>query len=281
MYTVILMTMIVSLAGCQREDASPTPLPATGYTDIAYGKDPAQKMDIYLPEGRNASTKTIFLLHGGAWISGDKKDFASYVSLLKKQLPSYAIVNLNYRLANETGNHFPAQENDILAAVKFVLDKRKEYSISDQYVLLGASAGAHLSLLQAYKHHQPYKAGAVISFFGPTDLKKMYRSQSNSFYQYAMQTLIGGTPESAPEKFDQSSPLFYAHEGAVPTLLLHGGRDRLVPVAHSERLQTTLQSAKMPVELKVFPSEGHGVWSQQHMNEAFSIVTQFLDKHLD
>src|SRR5690242_1320535 len=86
---------------CQKDQgAGPVPLSAETKLNIAYGSDPTQNMDIYLPSGRTtASTKVIILVHGGGWNQGDKSDFTAYVDTLKKRLPGYAVFNINYRLA--------------------------------------------------------------------------------------------------------------------------------------------------------------------------------------
>ncbi|MFN2440637.1 MAG: prolyl oligopeptidase family serine peptidase, partial [Chitinophagaceae bacterium] len=99
---------------------------------------------------------------------------------------------------------------------------------------LGASAGAHLALLHAYKYSEPAKIQSVVSFFGPTDLISMYNSITNSYYQWAMQILVGGTPANNINAFTQSSPLFFANHKSCPTLLLHGAKDPIVPVSHSK-----------------------------------------------
>ena len=152
-------------------------LPSATYLNVAYGPDPKQVMDIYLPAGREkASTKVMLLIHGGSWSGGDKQSFQAYVDSLQQYLPDFAFVNMNYRLATYTANRFPAQENDVKAALTFVMDKAGEYNISHNVVLLGASAGAHLALLQAYKYTDPVKVQAVISFFGPADMEDIYNN---------------------------------------------------------------------------------------------------------
>src|SRR5687768_15927623 len=88
-------------------------LPAKTLKEVSYGKDTAQRMDIYLPEGRTVdSTKAIILIQGGGWNSGSKTDFASYIDSFKRRMPDYAIFNMNYRLFNGD-NLFPTQENDV------------------------------------------------------------------------------------------------------------------------------------------------------------------------
>jgi acetyl esterase/lipase len=274
--------MLLNIGSCQKNVSSEeSVLPEQTFLNVSYGTDSAQKMDIYLPAARTKdSTKVILLIHGGAWNGGDKADFASYIVLLKKKLPDYAIANINYRLATQKTNHFPAQENDVKSAIGFLYKKRASYELSEKLVLLGASAGAHLALLHAYKHTDPVKIQSVISFFGPTDLTSMYSSIKNSYYQLAMQVLIGGTPANNIDAFRQSSPLFFANERSCSTLLLHGAKDPLVPVSHSKILHDKLKAAGVKAELAIYPSEGHG-WYGSTLNDSFEKIASFLQDNVE
>jgi acetyl esterase/lipase len=275
---ILLMGVFISMSSCKRNDSGNVSfVSAQEYINVSYGKDTAQKMDVYLPANRNTdSTKLIILIHGGAWMEGDKKDFSGYISSLKKRLPDYAFANINYRLATQTSNHFPAQENDVQAAVAFLNNNRTQYGISDKFVLLGASAGAHLALLHAYKHTSPVSIKAVISFFGPADLKELYNTQSNSYYQLAFQTLIGGRPVENATAYEQSSPIYFANAQSCPTLLLQGGRDMLVAPAQSIALKNKLTTAGVAADLVLYPAEGHG-WSGANLENSFDRIKTFLE----
>ena len=277
-----LMGVLSAGTACQKssDTGEASRLPAQTINNVFYGTDSAQKMDVYLPAGRtDSTTKLMVMIHGGAWMEGDKRDFNPYVEVLKKQLPDYAIANINYRLATQTGNWFPTQENDIKQALQSLYDKRKEYAFSDKVVLLGASAGGHLALLQGYKYSAPVKPQAIVSFFGPTDLTAMYNAQTNAFYKYALSTLIGGTPTTAPERFAQSSPITFVTPQSPPTLLLHGSEDPLVPVQQAQALKTKLAAAGVPHELIVYPREGHG-WTGANLTASFNSIAAFLKKHV-
>ncbi len=247
--------------------------------NVAYGNDPSQQMDIYLPAVRDSSTKLIVLLHGGGWEGGDKTEFNEVVAALQQRLPAFAIANINYRLASQRTNHFPAQENDIKEALRFLLNIRKEFIFSNDFILLGISAGAHLALLQSYKHSDPVRTKAVISFFGPTDMEEMYNSQSNAYYKSALQLLIGGTPFSKPELFKQVSPLNFVGIQSPPTLLFHGELDHLVPIAHSRKLNTRLKENNVPSELFIYRDEGHG-WRGKNLEHSFNKIEAFIKKYV-
>jgi acetyl esterase/lipase len=282
MLLALLFTMSI-FTSCQRTESSTavynTNLPANNFINVSYGKDSLQKMDIYLPANRTDSTKVLVLIHGGGWAGGDKSEFAAAIPVLQEKLPQYAIFNINYRLANQTTNHFPTQENDVQAALQFITGKAAEYGISKDLVLLGASAGAHLALLQAYKYNTPVVPEAVISFFGPTDMADMYNRQSNGYYKMALQLLVGGTPDAKLNVFTQSSPIHFVSKQSPPTLLLHGGADGLVPVSHSKRLKEKLEKENVPAELVIYANEGHG-WYGANLTDSYNRIEKFLKTHI-
>ena len=274
---VILFCCTLVFASCQKEtnSSSNDSVPAETFTNVSYGTDPAQKMDIYLPAGRTTdTTKMIILVHGGAWLEGDKSDFSSYVTVLKQRLPGYAVVNINYRLASAAGNFFPTQENDMKAAINFLVDKSNQYLISQKIVLLGASAGAHMTLLQAYKYSTP-KISAVVNFFGPTDMTSLYNSSSSNI-KLALQLLLGGTPTTNSSMYQQSSPVNFIDAQDPPTIIFHGDMDMIVNVSQSTLLKDKLQTAGVINQLTIYPGLGHDVWPSSIMNQTFDKIEAFI-----
>jgi len=274
------MSVLLTVGSCQRNiSADKKLIPSEIFFDVAYGTDSMQKMDVYLPAKRNASTKVLFLIHGGAWRSGDKADFSVAIEAFKKYLPHYAIVNINYRLAKQTGNYFPTQENDVQSAVKFIHKKSNVYSISTDFVIMGASAGAHLAMLHAYKYKDPVQVKAVVSFFGPADLDAMYRTQANAYYKSLFALLVGGTPSANSAAYTRSSPINYVDSKSPPTLLLHGARDIMVDISQSKTLKAKLELNRVPNELIIYPNEGHG-WRGTELDNSFRKVARFLEEHV-
>ena len=243
--------------------------------NVSYGTSSRQKMDVYLPAGRSSlATKVIIMIHGGAWNSGDKSEFNEYVDSLKKREPAYAIFNLNYRLADPP-DLFPSQEQDIKAAVEFIYNKRPEYLISDKFVLIGASAGAHLALLQGYKYSTPVKPKAIIDFFGPTDLVELYNNSSNPLVQPLLVAVTGTTPTLNNTLYSQSSPINFISSQSPPTMILHGGTDIIVPPSQSDSLNTRLINAGVTRQYISYPAEGHG-WVGANLTDSFDKILAFL-----
>jgi acetyl esterase/lipase len=275
-----LLLYLIFLFGCQKENQinnNNTPgVTEQTYLNVSYGTDISQKMDIYLPAGRTATTtKAMILIHGGGWSSGDKADFTSYVDTLKKRQPDYAIFNINYRLATVFGNFFPVQENDVKAAFDFIVSKTNEYKISQKIVLLGASAGGHLALLQGYKNTTPVKAKAIIDFFGPTDMVELHNNPVDPSLVPVLEILLGGTPASNATMYQQSSPINFVNTQSPPTIILQGGIDPVVPVAQATSLDAKLTTMGVVHQYVFYPTEGHG-WIGANLTHSFNAIQAFL-----
>ena len=277
-----LFTTAVMLS-CKKEDTNGNNnnniVAAASYNNVAYGADALQKMDVYLPAGRSKdSTKVMVLIHGGAWASGDKADFAPFIDSLKRRLPDYAIFNINYRLSGLGANVFPTQETDTRAAVEFIFSKRAEYLISDNLSMLGASAGAHLALLQAYKYSVPVKTKVVVDFFGPTNLNDLYNNPG-VVPQSTIEAIVGATPVSNPALYFQSSPINYATgSAACPTIILQGSADLLVnATSQSFALKNKLELEGVPVQYVEYAGAGHGDWNTATFSDAFNKIQAFVN----
>ena len=262
---------------CKKEEAFINqPLAEQTMTNVSYGPDPAQKMDIYLPANRTTTdTKIFIMIHGGAWSSGDKTELNDYIPVFKQRLSNYAIFNINYRLAVLPGtNLFPAQENDVKTAFDFIMGKAGDYKFNPaKLAVLGASAGGHLALLQSYKNSTP-KVKALVDMFGPTDMVTLYNT-STPLAQAGLQSLLAGTPITNPSLYQTSSPIQYVTAQSPPTLILHGGVDPLVPIAQSNALKTKLQAMGASVQMVTYPLEGHG-WTGPSLNDTYDKITAFL-----
>jgi len=282
--TLHLVWILLLLVACSKNQTDQLPdanLTAQQYNDLSYGSDPSQKMDVYLPAGRSTdSTRMIVMVHGGAWTLGDKADFNAYVAILKQRLPKYAIANINYRLASTTSNHFPSQEEDMKAVMQFLQQHADAYHISKKFVLLGASAGAHMALLQAYKYPTPVVL-AVVDFFGPSDLVDMYNSMApGSMNQFAMQLLLNGTPATNAAAYAQSSPINFITTQSPPTIILHGEADSLVNISQSVSLKNKLLTFGVITQMVSYPGVGHEIWPDPIMHDAFDKVEMFIRQNV-
>ncbi|MCU0394874.1 MAG: alpha/beta hydrolase [Chitinophagaceae bacterium] len=254
--------MLMLLVACSKKDASINdPLDPSRPLEISntsYGSRPRQQADIYLPANRNASsTKTIILLHGGAWTAGDKADLSPLLPQFKAALPEAALVRMNYTLVDGTAATIhPAQMNDITALLKYLENNRQAWNLSGSWTLLGVSAGGHLSLLYAYAHDSSRQVKAVASIVGPTDITDPFYT-TTPFFQSLFTTFLGKSYAQDPGLYVQLSPALQVKAGAPPTYLAYGGLDPLVPVSNPTLLENRLKSLNIPYQYNYFPQEGH------------------------
>jgi acetyl esterase/lipase len=280
---LVLLAFVTLFFSCTKNNTplDPQAIVASNSLNVPYGTDPLQKMDMYLPAGRTTATiKVVIIIHGGGWNLGDKSDMTSYVEPLQNFLPGYAVFNINYRLAASVSTIFPTQENDVKAAIDFINSKRAEYNISDKFVLLGVSAGAHLSLLQAYKYSTP-KIKAVVDFFGPTDMAAMYNDPASIFVPASDIALLfgGATPATNPTIYAQSSPITFVNAQSVPTIILHGGLDALVKVSQATSLRDKLALNNIVHQYVFYPNEAHG-WAGANLLDSYLKIQTFLNTNV-
>jgi acetyl esterase/lipase len=281
MRNCLLLLVVLAVISCQKDtqagnSSNPARLPQQTLLNVSYGSDAQQGMDVYLPAGRTTdSTRVIILIHGGAWSTGDKTDFSQFVDTLKRRLPTYAIININYRLATVSSNLFPTQENDVKAAFEFVVNKSDEYKISRKIVLLGASAGGHLALLQGYKYASPVRPKAIVDFFGPTDLTDLHNNPGDPTIPIILEILLAGSPSTNATLYQQSSPINFVTGQSPPTIVLQGGLDPLVPVAQATALNAKLQASGVIHQYVFYPNEGHG-WVGVNLTNSFDAIQAFL-----
>ncbi|PZX54595.1 acetyl esterase/lipase [Algoriphagus ratkowskyi] len=259
---IFLLLLISSyLYSCTSNgDENPTGfLPALDLFDQSYGRERIQVLDVYLPAGRSTDeTPLVIYLHGGAWIEGSKEEFTQFRAALSSALPDYAFVAINYSLynLNNGSNKFPTQQNDVIEAINYIQSKSADWNISDQLILAGASAGGHLALLHSYKHQRIGNIKAVIAFFPPTDLAKLY--DFSLITQLGLNGLIGGSPQDEADAYAINSPITYVNSNSPPTIFFHGTSDSVVPISQSELLKNSLIEANVFHSFIKIPNQGHG-----------------------
>ena len=236
-----LAVALLAVAGCKSSDVtSATPAAAASYTNIAYGTNAAQIMDIVLPAGRSSATATVVMIHGGGWSGGDKSIFTAY-DIAKFTARGYAVANINYRLASNAANvHDPVMSNDVSAALAFLTAHASEYRIrAGAFGLVGHSAGAHLALLAGYKNDPSHTVKVIASLSGPTDLNDATFLAIPSIRQ-TVEEYLGVTQAAQPVRWTSASPVSVVVAGAPPTIVVHGSLDVLVPLSQAQKLEARL-----------------------------------------
>ncbi|RTL50995.1 MAG: alpha/beta hydrolase [Sphingobacteriales bacterium] len=280
-YLFFIGIMLTLFLACNKHNitANHAPLAAQNLMNVAYVPDPLQKMDVYLPVGRDTiHTKVLMLIHGGAWTSGDKTDFDTAILTLQNSLPNFALCNINSRLATIQGaNVWPTQLSDINSAFQSLQQQQAKYVINtSQSAVFGASAGAQLALLLGYTHSDKIKA--IIDLFGHTDLAALYYNAPNLLYPSLLSIFLNGTPATNMPAYISASPLYLVNTSKLPlTIIFHGTADDVVPISQSDSLNNRLSNYDITHQYIQYAGAGHG-GTGVNLIDTYNKSIQFLQQ---
>ena len=234
---------------------SATPCPATPYpldsATHAYGDDRQfEALDLYLPRGVRGEPLAVYV-HGGAWVSHDKSEYAQLGAAFARCGIAAAVVN--YPLAPET----PAQEQAerLAAATRWLIAHAGAGGYDPKrIVLVGHSAGAQLALYMTVTGMIPHGTIAGIVALGsvginPSTDVALLDPRYQSIYDPAF-----GEDRSQWGRFDLK-PRWTGDE--PPVLVIHGQADVLAPEATSRQLYDQLKATGDRVEYLQPAGRGH------------------------
>jgi acetyl esterase/lipase len=207
---------------------------------IQYGQDPQHFAELRFPDG-HGPFPLLFVIHGGFWQSAYD---LSHIGRLCAALTREGIItcNLEYRRLGNPGGGWPGTFQDIGVATDHILETISSDPRVDaaRTVILGHSAGAHLALWLAGRHRiakasplhggQKHRLGSAVSLAGVCDLRRAYDQRLGNGI---VATLMGGTPDKFPDRYDAASPIELLPTG-TRQVLVHGTADNIVPVSQSE-----------------------------------------------
>lgn len=235
--------------------------------DVVYGHKAgmALTLDVIRPAEQNGAA-VVFVVSGGwnsTWFAPET--FRRVELLAQLVQKGYAVILLRHGSAP----HFkvPDAVEDVKLAIRFLQKNAGEYGFAaDRIGVCGMSAGGHLSLMLGTDTNQrtvrrareaegregtavgnTARVAAVVAWFPPTDLRDM-AGPSRDFPAL----------DFDPARGDDVSPLLQVTADDAPTLLVHGTRDRLVPIRHSQEIRAAMDGAGVACELIEIEGAGHG-----------------------
>jgi dipeptidyl aminopeptidase/acylaminoacyl peptidase len=138
--------------------------------------------------------------------------------------------------------------------------------------VLGGSHGGFMTTWLAAHHGERFGAAvseravnSIDSFAGTSDIGWFF---ADSLYV---------------RDFERQSPLSYADRIALPMLIIHSEQDWRCPVEQAYRLFVALKRRGAPVELLLFPGEGHELSRNgrpSHRIQRFDAILAWFDEHL-
>jgi len=244
--------------------------------DIAYIENghERQVLDVYLPEDRKQPHPTLFMIHGGGYIFGDKAIERPVAEHFQEQ--GFAVVVPNYRLAPQ--HVYPAPLNDIFCALAWTVNNagRFQFDLS-QLVIIGESAGGNAAsligtvddltlFLDDCPHTLPRTIAmeAVIAYFMPVELAtcECRAAKEIAALFFGVSPDLWQQPDAVRELWQDASPLTWL-DGREPSfLLIHGSDDSLIPLTESLQFAKLFRASGGDVQLHIVEGADHGFFQE-------------------
>ena len=204
----------------------------------------------------------------------------------------FSVVQVNYRGSTGRGREFVeeliddwggAEQGDVASAVEYVLDEYK-WLDEDRVAVFGGSYGGYSAYWQLVQYPDLYDAG--VAWIGLTDLEDMFENTMPHFRTELMEKYLG-TPDDAPELYEERSPINHVENLAAPVLVVHGVNDRRVPVSQARLFKEALKEAGFEegetgdFEYVELGKEGHASTDQEQKLRMFRTLEDFLTRRLD
>ena len=266
----------------------------TQYTNLSYGSNERQKLDLCIPNDASGDLGLVLFIHGGAWIAGDKGSYENG-SIAAAKYYGIAGAALNYHYISDSV-HMDTLMNDIDLALKKIKEAGAEKGVDiNKVLLMGDSAGAHMSLLYAYSKADsaPVKPVAVISNSGPTDFADENFYVNNALGNSEVMSELFSKASGVKFTYDQRhlpevqtalqkySPLYYVNENSVPTIINHGDSDTIVPYSNAVSLDAKLTEYGVPHYFNTYKNADHGLGGDQAAKDrAETYMVEYINAYL-
>ncbi len=269
------------------------------WSDVDYVGDGivGHKLDIYRPADNKALHKVVVIIYGSAWYSNNSKENA-FREIGQPLLDAgFAVVSINHRASVEA--KFPAQINDVKAAIRYVRAHAKDYGFDTSFVgITGYSSGGHLSSLTGTTNgvkqytvgketvdiegtegtclKSSSKVDAVVDWFGPVDMAHMQDCSTTKDEKSPEACLLGVAPAKNLDLVALLGPATYLDKKDPMFLVIHGDVDPVVPYCQSVNFSEALKKQGKLYDFVTVPNGKHGPVTFN--KDTFSKMVDFFKK---
>ncbi len=232
-------------------------------------------------EGR--SYPLVLTIHGGP-MGVFTQSFTAASSVYPIQAfaqEGYAILRPNPRGSSGYGKDFRfanyndwgfGDYNDLMSGVDRVIEMGIAHP--DSLCVMGWSYGGYMTSFIVTKTNR-FKAASVgaglpnlISFTGTTDIPSF------------IPDYFGGEFWDRPEIYMKHSGIFHVKNVTTPTQILHGEKDRRVPLSQGEEFYNALKRRGLVTEMIVYPRMPHGLREPKFIEDAGKRIIKWFNKNL-
>lgn len=245
------------------------------------------------PVNYHQNKKYPLILHtkGSGWMKQNLgHGLLVYEPIVEK---GYCVAEVEYRTLEQVS--FPGQVSDSNSALEFLLKNQAQFNFDpDRIILAGDSSGGHTALLQLLTKDDP-KYGltskinfcGLVDYYAPTDLSLL---EDDDYLNAQMDAKMVKERFLKLKDKETDNELVKAHRvipylekinKLPPILILHGSKDKIVPLAQSQALYEALDKKGSEVEMIVIENVGHvdpSFWAPEVTNSVISFLDHLFVK---
>jgi dipeptidyl aminopeptidase/acylaminoacyl peptidase len=235
---------------------------------------------LYLPPELTGPLPTVVILHGGPEEEERPTFLGTYQGLVKRGIAVFAP---NVRGSSGFGKTFANLDNGALRAnsvkdVKAAVEHLGHQGITDlkRVGVFGFSYGGYLTMAAVTEF--PDLFAAAVDLYGIVDFETFFKHTEP--WMAAVSKIEYGDPDTQRDLLRKLSPIHRIDRVKVPVLVIHGVNDTNVPVGEAKQVAENLKTRGLPVELLLFPDEGHGFAREENRIKTSVTVVRWFDKYL-
>lgn len=222
----------------------------------------------------------VLMPHGGPIGVHDDGGFDETVQMLA--MAGYGVLQVNFRGSSSRGAEFlaagrgewgAAMQHDLEDAIAWA--NAQGHATAGRWCAIGGSYGAYASMLALANDPEMFACG--VGEVGLYDLTSWEESADVGRFRRAREaigTSIGEVDRGA------ISPIRRVAQIRDPVLLHAGALDQRTPVAQTTAFAEALRAADVPVDVKVYEGEGHGLYALENRRDRAIRLLSFLRRHL-
>lgn len=233
---------------------------------IAYGADPLQFGELWLPQGPGPQPLVI-VIHGGCWRADlPGLEMMDYMAAdLRAQ--GLAVWNIEYRRIGHDGGGYPGTFSDVARAIDHVRALATQHDLDlSRVVLTGHSAGGHLAVWALGRNRlppasplwtaNPLQVRGAVPLAGIIDLAAYHAEGPDECGGPGTIDALVGAPARPGDAYADTSPPRLAPLGA-PQVVVSGALDHIVPSRFGAAYGAVAAAAGDQVEVIDFQGAGH------------------------
>ncbi|MCX4583841.1 prolyl oligopeptidase family serine peptidase [Streptomyces sp. NBC_01481] len=256
--------------------------PASVPVEDAWVEGPGGRIHalVQRPAGSTGPLPTVFEIHGGpTWHDSDA--FAAGPAAWIDH--GYAVVRVNYRGSTGYGREWTDALKHRVGLIELEdIAAVREWAVTSgladprKLILAGGSWGGYLTLLGLGTQPEAWALG--LAAVPVADYVTAYHDEMEAL-KAMDRTLLGGTPDEVPERFEASSPLTYVDAVRAPVYISAGVNDPRCPIRQIENYVDRLAARGAVHEVYRYDA-GHGSLVVEERIKQVGLEIAFAAEHL-